>query len=279
MKLPALRFRLWTLFLAIALLAGGLAVVRRLERKVALNNELRGLFEVYLEDDQIAPDEWYIRPPSVRRDVLFDVVEMHEIPGEIDVPRARRALARIGSFRSLRRIELPSIPIDESLLETLQQLPELRELTIGPGSSDRQIRSCLESLSQLTSLDLSYSQMSDETGASLSHLTDLETLELSQTQVAHRTARVLGQLPHLKRVSLDGCHKLSGQSIAELAHSQSLETIVLWDTPCDDDALLTLAAIPTLQMVSLHEATPTTSLGVARFKLLRPDVKVLWLDR
>jgi hypothetical protein len=278
-----LRFRLWTLFLAIALVAGGLAIVRHYERRVALNNELRRSFVVLLEDQLANPLEAVhfldfmerrSRAPTLRRDLTLSVVQLDENHA-IDVGPAQRVLARVGSLKSLHSIDLLSIPIDEPALDALRQLPKLRRIDFGTGSSDAQIRACLTSLPQLTSLDLSYSEISDETGVALAGLHDLEDLDLERTAIGHRTCRALSQLPRLKGLNLNGCTKLTSDAIALLAASQSLEGITLWDTACDDEALVALAAIPSLKQVSLYETAHTTPLGVARFKLLRPDVKVI----
>jgi hypothetical protein len=283
MKLPALRFRLWTLFLAIALLAGGLAVVRRLERKVALNNDLRRSFTVLLEDQVVRPEESVhfleamsrrSRAPTLRRDLSLAVVELQE-DQVIDVGHAQRDLARASALQSLRGIDLASIPIDKPVRQALWKLPELRWLHVGVGSSDEQIRACLPGLTHLTRIDLSNSQISDETGAAFADLQGLEDIGLERTAIGHRTCLALGQLPRLRGLSLNGCKKLTSDSIALLAASQSLERIMLWDTACNDEALIALAAIPSLRQVSLYEATRTTPLGAQRFKLLRPDVQVV----
>jgi hypothetical protein len=287
MRWLPIRFRLWTLFLAIGVLAVGLAVVRWLERKVALNNELRRSYTVVLEDQIVSPnvdgDTTYRGlVPSLRRDLTFAVVELHEADfagegeGALDAIEARRALAKVGSLHTIQRIDLTSVPIDEPSLRALTQLPALRALRIGLGSSDRQIRDCLQSLPQLAVLDLSHSQISDETGSLLAQHPELESLDLTQTAIAQRTADALAEMPQLKTLRLDGCPKLSAAAIAQLARSKSLEAISVWDTLCDDEALVALAAIPTLKEVSAFDATRTTSLGVDRLKLLRPDVKVTW---
>jgi len=68
--------------------------------------------------------------------------------------------------------------------------------------------------------------------------------------------------------------KVTDRSCRLLSESKALETIGLDETQVTDRGLFILARVPTLKCVCVRRARVTEQ-GVAKFRIVRPDVQVL----
>lgn len=92
--------------------------------------------------------------------------------------------------------------------------------------------------------------------------------EITDEGIAHIAA-----LPRLRFITC-AQSKVTDRSCRKLAESKSLETIGLDGTAITDSGFSELARIPTLKFVSVRGAAVTAE-GVAKFRMMRPDVEIL----
>ncbi|HEV3255639.1 MAG TPA: TIGR02996 domain-containing protein [Gemmataceae bacterium] len=150
------------------------------------------------------------------------------IGGNVRVTAA--SLARIGRWRTLRRLRLNGDEVTDNALSHLAALVELRDL------------------------DLSYSEVTDAGLPRLAPLTALESLDLSETGVTGSGLDALRALPRLRRLNLSNT-RVWDHGIDGLVGCRSLEELRLeshyQDRPLRDVDLAPLERLPALRILDL----------------------------
>jgi hypothetical protein len=219
-------------------------------------------------------------------------------------PRAPSTLFRrlLGDcfFEDAGRADCETSNQPEECLDSLRDLPQLRELWLGHSESwpdDQQggrvtdAGLCnLRSLSHLETLKITGSpQLSDSGLENLSNLGALHRLEISGERAVRNTGQVigglgitdaglesLGALPNLRELSISGGSSITAAGLRDTERFQNLQRLVLWDCPVSDAGLERLKHLRGLRVLGLTD-TNVTDAGLRHVGAMT-ELRALSLD-
>jgi Leucine-rich repeat (LRR) protein len=182
--------------------------------------------------------------------------------------------APIRKLRSLRRIKMSGLAIDDSYLDNVLDLPAL------------------------TDMELSDTQVQDEGLGQLSHVKKLRVLSMTlNSDLTDRGVRHLGRLENLEELRISESSKITGAGLVGLQRLTKLRTLDLNWCSISDDGVKTLRGHPSLEFLSLIgnqvtdrsleyireiprlrslyvSDTRVTKAGVVAFRKARPEIRV-----
>ncbi|WP_165070092.1 leucine-rich repeat domain-containing protein [Paludisphaera rhizosphaerae] len=161
----------------------------------------------------------------------------------------------------LHRLEIDNTNVTDPALQSLQQMPNLRELVIRcaqPARGQPETWTTISDaglvhvgkLPRLQSLYLDGSPITDAGLASIQDLTELESLYLLRTEIRGPGLAQLKALPYLKTLHLDDA-PLTDDGLKALAGATSLEDLSINGVALTAGRLPYLLAIPRLKQLQL----------------------------
>ncbi len=175
--------------------------------------------------------ELMIRPDGTDEDLAQAVEALQSVPAVDRVVLSSSALTPRG-FRHLLRMpwlrELASAYVNDTNIETVQQLPALRVLKLSTADVTDRGLAKLAGMPELRELWLDHTQIGD---AGLIHLRELRALEdlyLDEcTNVTDRGVAALADLPSLKFVGLQYCWRITARGLDALRAMPALKMVGL----------------------------------------------------
>jgi hypothetical protein len=244
-----------------------------------------------------------------------DVVTSINPTGYNRIALSSEQLSAILCFPTVRCLYLSEAEISEAQLAEIATLPSLAILNLGGSTiSDEGVRH-LGAMRSLRCLDLARTKISDRALEYLEPLRELEVLDLDGTNVTDDGVRHLTGCRSLRCLRLGHTHVSDGAmehiaclpaldslsvydddvgdgAICDLARLAKLSDLDLRATRITDDGLQSLARVESLRTLLLagrvaSDVGPAglsrgtaniTADGVARLRMLRPDLDVTWPD-
>ncbi|WDI44496.1 hypothetical protein [Bremerella sp. P1] len=182
----------------------------------------------------------------------------------------------LANCHRLEYLELHEAVLSDQSVETIAQMPKLRELAlIGTSITVDQMRQ-LSQAPAMKSITLEGPTASDDYVELLPLFSSLEDVALSQTTVTDRGMQSLGQLSDLKSVSIEQAPAVTNDGFAALANCPQLSDIWADGTKVDEGCIDTLKKLPELDDVYISPGDLEVEFyawGTMRLDTLKP-VKV-----
>jgi Leucine-rich repeat (LRR) protein len=186
-----------------------------------------------------------------------------------------RDFSPIREFKSLRRIELEVQQITDSLVDSLERLPELEEIQVIGGFVDDEGADGIARNRNLRTLGLyETSDITDRGMRRLGRLANLQELRIKMCPITGAGLIALSRMPKLRDLSLDWC-KITDEGMKAIGPHPSLESLSLLGTQITDLSVESLKGIPKLREVAVSSTFFTRS-GVAALRKARPGMKIAW---
>jgi internalin A len=176
---------------------------------------------------------------------------------------ADETLGIVGDLRQLEWLDIANTSVTDNGLESLAALTSLKHLGMGRSRVSDAAAGVIRVLSTLESIDLGgprgtarnqrnrgIGPLSPSLVSALSELKELRVILFGHSEVDAEALRKLADLPRVEKLGLEGCQAV------------------------DDTALEALAGWKRLQLLDVQD-TKVTEKGIARFRSLRPNIKVL----
>ncbi len=204
----------------------------------------------------------------------------------VDLRFGDDAVKEIGTFQSLKQLQLRNCNISDNGVENISHLDQLEWLDLGenPSISDAGVQAIpkltklnvlslqkcsltfhrqtnFQNLRRLQHLTLSDTNLDDEGAKNLADLRTLIGLGLSNTRVTSQSLETIERLPSLELLWLDGTH-VSNSGLERLARIKNLKLLSLAGTAIDDSAIKTIAKCRSLRSLILDQ-TKVTDDGLA----------------
>ena len=204
---------------------------------------------------------------------IFALGQLRDL-GLSNVNLRNEDMGRLAGLRQLQKLNLQGSALSAAALEQLQALPDLDALTLDFNTLDRPVNfTAFPKLVSITAQGLT-----SEAVKSLASATHLETLIAGSYRpfTAELVTQLSAACPGIKELNLNVDRALPpGTSFTALPKLESLIiTVFQGDSLFDDAALLDVAKEGKLKRVYIVSAPRLTSVGIAAFKKLRPDVKI-----
>lgn len=217
------------------------------------------------------------------------------------VPRG--ALRSLGKLRRVRRFTMYNAAVDDTLIITASEWPDLETFDFGLDRSDaifhlrrggsipdvtekhlpklvklhrlHELRligaplgddaaAIIARMPQLERLDLSYTRLTDAGAENLRALRDLRTLSLAGTQVTDAAFVSVANISFLERLDC-GDTSTGDEGVEKMAALRELKALNLSSTHVSDAAMKSLAAMSRLTDLHLYD-TKITDLGMAELR-------------
>ena len=176
---------------------------------------------------------------------------------------ANDTLAIVGELRQIEWLDIANTAVTDSGLENLAPLTNLKHLALGRSRVSDTALAMLRVLSTLESVDLSgprgvaRNQRNRASGplpagliSALSDLKELRVLKLGHSEIDGDGLRKLTVLLKVEKLGLEGCPRVDDAALDELVNWKGLRFLDV-------------------------QETKVTEKGVAKFRSLRPEAKVL----
>lgn len=260
-----LRFRLRTLFVVVALVAGVLGYVMHGYRQGLRQQEaVEAIYEMQYRGN------W----------ILYDLKFASQTKSVTDWGRDKRLSTPWANYQD--PIVLINFGIKHSqmepehfqkLLNAIRELSRLKHFEVdGEGEFVPELFN-LATSTNLSSLRLSSMKLADEHLDQIAELDGLEYLSLANNEVSGSGLKSLARLTGLKRLHL-GRNKITDQGIEHLAELTELETLDLSENPVSVTGLLTLKELSLLKTLSIS----TESISIADASKLSDLPGLEWLE-
>lgn len=155
----------------------------------------------------------------------------------------------LAACRRLESLELPVGELSDESIDTITQMPRLKDLVLfGTSVSPEQMQE-LTQVSTLTSITLKGPAATDLHLELLPRFPALEEVSLYETTITDRGMKSLGQLPELKSLEIEQAPEVTNAGFAALSNCQKLTYIYAIGINVDEGCVDTLKSIPELDDV------------------------------
>jgi hypothetical protein len=174
---------------------------------------------------------------------------------------------------SPRRVMLTRGDLDQSTVQDLA-LVQMSELQLPSCRLTPSVIIKLCGIHSIRRLQLSHSEVTDE-GLNIvwSHLPELEEIFVNSDSLSDEGFREIKNARHLKKLTVWGAPKMTGQVIARMCDAPALKVLELDQVPTSDAAALRLAGKPGLREINWEWTAPDASF-VTRLKAINPHLKL-----
>ncbi len=186
-------------------------------------------------------------------------------------------LKPLTNISCLTKIEFRGGQIAKDNLTVLPRIRGLQWMTIEavPNISDRQTLEPVGKLKALIRLCCLQMPMDDESVKALTPLSKLEVLLLDMTKLTDNGCKEIAKLKNLRTFSYAvGDGVVSDAGLKDLCTLPLLRNLDIRDSKISDAGLMMLAKVKDLEVLNVAGCKDITEPGIARFKALRPKVRV-----
>jgi hypothetical protein len=202
--------------------------------------------------------------PAIEARLSYDSWSVH----------APEKFAPLQTLRSLKKIKLQGLRIDDDFLEYLADLPNLESIHLVQSFVHDKGIQHLSRLKNLRELNLSFNTYITDRGIRyLGRLTNLEELRISYSpKLTGAGLAGLRRLRKLRNLDLEWSN-ITDDGVRALAAHPGMESLSLIGCPITDQSLEYCKSMTNLRDVAVYD-TEVTAAGVRSFRKARPAVKV-----
>lgn len=158
--------------------------------------------------------------------------------------QANTLIPMLSICQRLKYLRLPAASLNDASIETIAQMPNLKELRlIGTPIGVDQLRRLAQG-TKLTSIELEGAAATDELVQLLPLFPDLEEVTLNQTTITDQAFQALGQLSKLRALNIEQAPAVTKHGFSALANCTELKELWIIGSSIDEGCVDTLKKLP-----------------------------------